>query len=98
MAAMREVESEDAVVGVKYSGVCVEIRGRSREGLNFELVMVRWRRRVLLTLYVDAPLRFVQAKSLESSLLTKSLGLINVFVASVVSCAWVTFRVLVCMA
>jgi hypothetical protein len=49
-----------------------------------------------LTLHIDTPFLLAQTKGLERSLLTKTLCLVNVFVATVVSCAWVSFRVFVC--
>jgi hypothetical protein len=49
----------------------------------------------MLTLYVDTPFFGVQAKCLKSALLTQSLGLIDVFVAAIVSRAWIAFGVLV---
>ncbi len=47
------------------------------------------------TLYVDTPFLPIQTKSLEGSLLAKSFGLIYEFVSAVVTCAGITFRVLV---
>jgi len=48
-----------------------------------------------LTLYVYAPFQWVQTECLQSALLAQPLGLVDVFVAAVISRAWVAFRVLV---
>jgi hypothetical protein len=46
-------------------------------------------------LHIDAPLIRVQMKSFKGSLLTQKLDLVNIFVSSIVSCSWVSFRILV---
>jgi hypothetical protein len=48
-----------------------------------------------LTLNVDTPFLRVKTESLEGSGLAKTFGLIDMFIAAVVSCSWVTLGVLV---
>lgn len=48
-----------------------------------------------LTLNVDTPLLRIETEGLEGSALAKAFGLIDVLIASVVSCSWVTLGVLV---
>ena len=47
------------------------------------------------TLHIDSPLFLLQAECLQSSFLAKSLGLVYVLVAAIVSRPGVTFRIFV---
>jgi hypothetical protein len=50
-----------------------------------------------LTLNVHTPVLRVKAESLQGTALAQALGLVNKLIATVVTCARVTFRVLVCV-
>jgi len=52
-------------------------------------------RRATQALDVNTPLLRVEVEGLESALLAKKLDLVNVFITTIVSCSWVTLRVLV---
>jgi hypothetical protein len=94
MASVREVKAHDAVMSVEDGRVSVEVGGRSRKSLKmlaFVLTMI-----ILgLTLNIDTPLLRVKTEGLEGSPLTESLSLINVLIATVVSCSGVALGVLV---
>lgn len=51
---------------------------------------------LLYTLHVDAPFLFIESKCLKSPMLAESLCFIYVLIASIISCAGVSFRVFVC--
>ena len=46
-------------------------------------------------LHVDTPLLGVEMECLQRSLLTCELNSVNVLVSTIVSCSWISFRVLV---
>ena len=49
-------------------------------------------------LHIDSPTLSIQMKSLQGSGLAEVFNLIDVVVASVVPCTWLTLRVFVCQA